>query len=1145
MHLVADRFAVEDDGRMVDLASGTQILLKVGTAGGTSDHLRWTVRCDTLHTLRHRSIARLIDFGRCGETSRFEAWACGAAFGGPRHQVRSIAAAASRFFHFAGLTMEVTGPTAIHEGLEGGVLVPGEGTGYPDGSAVPKRDTLTVDDCGLRIAPRAAVWTLSEMLQNGEQRRPHMAVLWGPRGSGRATAALELARIARTNGFVPVAGPLLDGRYDALLKGRSLFVTVNDAGHESWDTFVQTAIRWPRAHACLLLSDHESSLVDSVQLVPLAAADLAEAVYPHVADARQQRRIRHAAESARGLPGRFIRLLWNQSDYRKRSTTIVLRAAEVAAAYGGTACTQDPRSLPPAVGSPSPSDHRLWRRRMEVAVGDIQRGRQAHGIRQLRHAVAALARRGLWSEAAEGAVALASSFLRRARTRHAQIALEEARHYAVRGGRCELLVDVAILSGEAWIDLARLDEAEAALTVALTAARELQDIDRTASASTALARCLYWRGRYGEASAALGADDRDRPIRRRRELLAARIAIGQADTGRAMTIVSNALTTARAVQDAEATGAAACCAALIHLAVRDLDGAERHVAEVVAATHAAHDPQRTFRARLLLAEIQRRRGPAQAAAASVRRLARAASAMPPLVRARWNLMHALIDDAHDPQPIVARHVAASGLGALGLYAGGACVGAGLDTSGDALVHEAVAIVRACQTAADETVVLKDVCARVRQQLHAAAVAVISASTTTRHFTVVESEGARIDPSVAERAITAGVAIAPHRHDDRIDAAVPVQYGGVVIAALYARWTIGSTHDLSRAGHVLEMAAAAAAPVVSAVLSRRVQEVPTAGASLLGVTAEIDDLRRNVERAAAAPFSTLIDGESGSGKELVARAIHRLGPRRDRAFCTLNCAALPDDLVEAELFGHARGAFTGAMVERAGVFEEAHGGTLFLDEIGELSARAQAKVLRVIQEGELRRVGENVSRRVDVRIVAATNRDLRTEVAAGRFRLDLLYRLDVIRITVPPLRDRREDVAVLAEHFWRAATHRLGSHATLSTAVVAALARYDWPGNVRELQNVLAALAVRSPKRGVVPPTALPPHIVDQAPGETWTLIDARRTFDERFVRAALVRTGGHRGRAAAELGVTRQGLTKLMTRLGIGVEVAHPEPVDG
>src|SRR4029079_11490015 len=224
----------------------------------------------------------------------------------------------------------------------------------------------------------------------------------------------------------------------------------------------------------------------------------------------------------------------------------------------------------------------------------------------------------------------------------------------------------------------------------------------------------------------------------------------------------------------------------------------------------------------------------------------------------------------------------------------------------------------------------------------------------------------------------------------------------------------------------------------------------------GVTAAMLELRKAVDRAAAAPYPVLVDGESGSGKELVARAIHRGSLRRSRTFCSLNCAALPDDLVEAELFGHARGAFTGAIAERVGVFEEAHTGTLFLDEVGELSPRAQAKVLRVIQEGELRRIGENTSRRVDVRIVSATNRELRAETAAGRFRLDLLYRLDVLRVGGPPLRDRREDIPILTEHIWREAAARCGSRATLGPPVVTALAKYDWPGNVRELQNVLAA-----------------------------------------------------------------------------------------
>jgi two-component system response regulator HydG len=399
--------------------------------------------------------------------------------------------------------------------------------------------------------------------------------------------------------------------------------------------------------------------------------------------------------------------------------------------------------------------------------------------------------------------------------------------------------------------------------------------------------------------------------------------------------------------------------------------------------------------------------------------------------------------------------------------------------------------------------------------------------------VMAADGGRLEMAVAERAVAAGVTIAPERCGDRLEAAAPVRTGGVVIGAIVARWTIGTPHDLSLAGPLLAAAAAAAAALLSAAGARARRLAVPALAELVGTGRAMAEVRRTIERAAAAPFPVLIEGESGCGKELVARALHRASQRRHRPFCTLNCAAIPDDLVEAELFGHVRGAFTGAVSERTGVFEEAHGGTLLLDEVGELSPRAQAKLLRVVQEGELRRVGETTARKIDVRVLAATNRDLRQEVAGGRFRLDLLYRLDVIRIAVPPLRERREDISVLAVRFWQEATSRVGSRATLSPATLLALGRYDWPGNVRELQNTLAALAVRAARRGVVPPAALGPPFTDEPSGEALRLEEARRTFDERFVRAALVRTGGHRARAAAELGVTRQGLTKLMQRLGI------------
>jgi transcriptional regulator with PAS, ATPase and Fis domain len=304
--------------------------------------------------------------------------------------------------------------------------------------------------------------------------------------------------------------------------------------------------------------------------------------------------------------------------------------------------------------------------------------------------------------------------------------------------------------------------------------------------------------------------------------------------------------------------------------------------------------------------------------------------------------------------------------------------------------------------------------------------------------------------------------------------------------------------------------------------------------LVGESRAMRELTAGLQRAANVPYHVLIEGESGSGKELVARAVHQASGRRQRKFCAINCAALTDDLLEAELFGHTRGAFTGALAERAGLFEDASGGTLLLDEVSDLSPRGQAKVLRVLQDGEVRRLGENFARRVDVRIVAATNKPLRDEVTAGRFREDLRYRLDVLRLVLPPLRERREDVPLLAAHFWRDAATRVSSRAVLDAAVLTALSRYDWPGNVRELQNVIASLAVHAPRRGRVGAGALPEALRGASrPSSAVPLEEARRRFEAEYVRRALTACGGRRGDTARSLGVSRQGLSKLIVRLGL------------
>jgi two-component system response regulator HydG len=302
-----------------------------------------------------------------------------------------------------------------------------------------------------------------------------------------------------------------------------------------------------------------------------------------------------------------------------------------------------------------------------------------------------------------------------------------------------------------------------------------------------------------------------------------------------------------------------------------------------------------------------------------------------------------------------------------------------------------------------------------------------------------------------------------------------------------------------------------------------------------------DVRSQIALAARAPFPVLIRGESGCGKELAARAIHALGPRRHRRCAAINCAALPDDLIESELFGHVKGAFTGAAVDRAGLFDEADGGTLFLDEVGELGARAQAKLLRVLQDGEVRRVGENQARRVDVRIIAATNVSLEQAVRRGSFRADLFYRLDVVRVRMPALRERRDDIPMLARHFWHECTARVGSRARLDARVVDALARHDWPGNVRQLQNTLAALAVRVPPRGRVGVDDLPSDVrgmTSSCDTVRSGLDAARREFEASYVREALTRAGGRSSLAARDLGLTRQGLSKLVRRLGLDEEEA-------
>ena len=295
----------------------------------------------------------------------------------------------------------------------------------------------------------------------------------------------------------------------------------------------------------------------------------------------------------------------------------------------------------------------------------------------------------------------------------------------------------------------------------------------------------------------------------------------------------------------------------------------------------------------------------------------------------------------------------------------------------------------------------------------------------------------------------------------------------------------------------------------------------------------------LRKVAPTDLTVLVRGESGTGKELVAQALHELSPRRERAFIAVNCAAMARELVESELFGHERGAFTGADARRAGRFEAANGGTLFLDEIGDMAPATQAKVLRVLQERRFERLGSTTPIEVDVRIVAATHRNLEAEVAAGRFREDLYYRLRVVEIALPPLRERREDLPALAQRLLAQVAERHGrAPKSLTPTALAALARHSWPGNVRELRNALERAAVLC-EGDAIDASELNLDLADAAPPDdpSVSFSDAKRRATEEFERAYLLRAlrahGGNVSRTAEAIGMVRQSLQQKMRELGL------------
>ncbi len=366
---------------------------------------------------------------------------------------------------------------------------------------------------------------------------------------------------------------------------------------------------------------------------------------------------------------------------------------------------------------------------------------------------------------------------------------------------------------------------------------------------------------------------------------------------------------------------------------------------------------------------------------------------------------------------------------------------------------------------------------------------------------------------------------------------------------------GGAHDfLSKPFDLDDAVALAARALASATVDDAAEPAPAEAdaGTLVGETPAMRELFRAIGRLAQAPLNVLVTGETGTGKELVARALHRESPRARMPFVAMNTAAVPAELLESELFGHEAGAFTGARQRHVGRFEQADGGTLFLDEIGDMPLALQTRLLRVLAEGEFFRVGGRELIRVDVRVVAATHQDLARLVAEGRFRADLLHRLDVVRLRLPPLRERRADVPRLAAVFLAAAAKRFDAPPKrFDRAAAARLLEHDWPGNVRELENLCWRLAALAPGESIgvaeledaldVPREPAAGHRDDdwEGPLRRWARArlegggdelhaSAREAFDRVLLEAALEHTGGRRAEAAARLGLGRNTLTRKL-----------------
>jgi hypothetical protein len=634
-----------------------------------------------------------------------------------------------------------------------------------------------------------------------------------------------------------------------------------------------------------------------------------------------------------------------------------------------------------SVDRDSPQVTELVRR--ATRAGDFAAaGRHAAAERLLRDLIAALARRDAFVHASRLSITLASVLADRGRLADACASLEAAIKLAQSGRADDLMVEGRIRQATIRIANAAFVEAEALCRAVLEGPNVAGRL--RAWGQAVLADALLWQRRVHE-TPEINLPDLagiERRVMAEVGEVKTRVLLAKGQMFEAGRCVGDLKRLARESSEGHVQLFAHAADLAVLAAAGDLTRAGEAFAATVAAARVAKVPLRDAWARLIWIDALRRCGEELSARSHLRRLQRVAATVPALlgreIRQRLSGNASTNPRAVLPPP-------------------------------RSMVS--IVLLRTAQEDDDDMVAVRRVIVRLATELQASRIDVLSHAAGPP--TIVCSTGDGLATTLGARVLETRLAIGPERQNGGLELGLPVRFASRVVAAMVCRWPVDGS--VSRdANELVELATVMVAPRLDAWLTTRHEEAKgaTAVPELLGVSEAIIAVRKAIVRAAGAPFAVLIEGESGVGKELAARGVHQLSARRERRFCDLNCAALPEELLESELFGHAKGAFSGAVVDRAGLFEEADGGTLLLDEVAELSARAQAKLLRAIQQQEIRRVGESFTRKIDVRIVAAANRDMRAEAAAGRFRQDLLYRLDVIRIQIPPLRDRPEDIPVL-------------------------------------------------------------------------------------------------------------------------------------